>query len=528
MRQGGIWAAGLAGSVLAHLALAAVLLIALRPGPVTDQPMPQSEIDVQAHQVPRQSAEERQPRAEDAARGDASGTGLAAGAIPRDRAAAQRPAAQAVTDTQPAAQAVAEARDQSAELTAARPRPVAARPARPPAAPLPQVVPAVARAQVTAPPRAAAMSEAIPAVARSGPVPLPTDPATTLPAAADVLPQAAATVTAAVERREPPPPLPAAAPAPQETNPVPPDTPAAPPANVTPDPAREPALPLQPVAQGTPSAQRLKAALAFSGAGEGDVDPVSVAAFQSFMRPGDAVARGDPLRDGVSALLAQVPCSRLQVAFDPDTATLQVKGHVPEDGLRAPVLAALQQQMGADIAVSDDILILPRPQCGALAGIGDVGLPQSTDQITNPLLIGDDTHARVLDFVQGQRLWFDLTAPDYAAYVYVDYFDAGGNVLHLSPNDQVPLQSAPPDTALRVGARSDDDSGLQIYIGPPYGQEIAVAFAASHPLYDGLRPMVEPAAPYLEWLKARVDEARGKHPDFKGEWVYFFVSTSEG
>ena len=75
----------------------------------------------------------------------------------------------------------------------------------------------------------------------------------------------------------------------------------------------------------------------------------------------------DTLRDGVSALLAQVPCSRLQVAFDPDTATLQVRGHIPETGLRSPVLAALQEQMGADIKVSDNILILPRPQCGALA-----------------------------------------------------------------------------------------------------------------------------------------------------------------
>ncbi|KIC33306.1 DUF4384 domain-containing protein, partial [Leisingera sp. ANG-M7] len=274
----------------------------------------------------------------------------------------------------------------------------------------------------------------------------------------------------------------------------------------------------------TPDAPRIKAALAFQG-GSGDIDPVSLAAFQSFMQPGDAVAGGDPLRDGVSGILAAVPCSRLQVAFVPETATLQVRGHLPEDGLRSPVLAALQAQMGGDITVSDEMRLLPRPQCGALAGISNVGLPQSTDQITNPLLVGSDAHSRVLDYSGGERLFFDLTAPDYPAYVYVDYFDAGGAVLHLSPNELVPLAEAAPKTALRVGAKEAGDPGLQITVAPPYGQEIAVAFAASHPLYDGTRPLSEPAEPYLDFLRAQVTAARAEHADFKGEWVYFLITT---
>jgi hypothetical protein len=67
--------------------------------------------------------------------------------------------------------------------------------------------------------------------------------------------------------------------------------------------------------------------------------------------------------------------------------------------------------------------------------------------------------------------------------------------------------------------------GLQLTIAPPFGQEIAAAFAASEPLYDGLRPIQEPAAPYLAFLQERVREARAKNPDFKGEWVYFFITT---
>ena len=71
------------------------------------------------------------------------------------------------------------------------------------------------------------------------------------------------------------------------------------------------------------------------------------------------------------------------------------------------------------------------------------------------------------------------------------------------------------------------DAGLKLVIGPPYGQEIAVAFAASEPLYEGFRPIQEPAAEYLEWLKVQIELKRSENDDFKGEWVYFFVSTSE-
>lgn len=270
-----------------------------------------------------------------------------------------------------------------------------------------------------------------------------------------------------------------------------------------------------------PEVTASKAVLAFPAGGS--VDPVSLAAFQSFTQP-DA-AQGTDLRDSLSSALA-LPCARMQITFDPDTTTLQVTGHVPDASQRDPVLAALQAQMGADIAVTENLLILPAPQCGALSGIAEVGLPQSTDQITNPLIVGADTHARAFRYVTGDPLVLELTAPDYPAYVYVDYFDADGNVIHLSPNERAPLQLAAEKTALQIGARSQDAPGLFVTIGPPYGQEIAAAFAASVPLYDGVRPLVEPADAYLRWMQERVAEARAEHPDFKGEWVYFFVTTA--
>ncbi len=293
----------------------------------------------------------------------------------------------------------------------------------------------------------------------------------------------------------------------------------------------------QPLAAAAPQAEaaarpelpseRATAALAWSGGEGAAVDPVSLAAIQSFMRPGDAAASqsnaGD-VRDAIGQLLSSVPCARLQAAFIPETGALELRGHVPEDGLRGPVLDALRAQVGGAIPVTDNVLVLPRPQCGALAGIDETGLPQSTDQDTDERLVGANAHAREYGYAEGERLTFDLVTPDYPAYVYVDFFDADGNVVHLVPSQYAALTLQEPAQGLVVGGDSGA-AAFRITVAPPFGQEIAAAFAASRPLGEGLRPPVEPAAPYLEWLKTAVADARAKDPDFKGEWVYFFIAT---
>lgn len=532
--RAGVWAAGLAGSLVANAGLAGFVWAALLPDPLLDQPTPEAQLDVDAYTLDRDAAVERPAEGEalDEARPD--GTTLDSGAIPQSRAASstvESDRAKAVAPEAESTELSAASGDRLATVAPVSAEATATNPASAPAVPsTPQPEP-IGAATAAAAPLSAASPTLAPMASRQ---PMP-DAA--IPASADItaLTEARpATARADIAEAEPvtavtsaPDADPVRARAAQATQLAAAVVAGAglPPSQPTPElaAAREPAATVTPAAQ--TGGEKVKAMLAFPG-GDGEIDPVSLAAFQSFVQPGDAPSSED-LRDGIGALLSGVPCSRLQVAFDPDTATLQVNGHLPEDDLRAPVLAALQAQMGADIAVSDRMLVLPRPQCGALSGIASVGLPQSTDQITNPLLIGEDAHARVLDYVDGDRLTFDITAPDYDAFIYVDYFDAEGTVLHLAPNEQVPLTEAAAKSAQRVGATAEGEPGLSIFVGPPYGQEIAVAFAASHPLYDGLRPIAEPAAPYLQWLKSRVANARADHPDFKGEWVYFFVTTAE-
>ena len=477
-RGAGLGAVGLLASALVHVSAFWALAALLAPGPVPDQPNPASRLDIEAQDVPRSEARPMTPEADAATEGRREASSARQGEVATDRARPLDPVPQplaAQSATAPPLGAITP----RAETPAAAPQPQRLAAASPAAAPL---APAAARPPVMAAARPAA---AIPtALAPPAPVTAATAP--------------------------PGQPLP-------ETRPEGPGL-----AATAPDAAPTPARPLP--------QRRQTAALAWSGEGSTDTPlaAASLAAIAAFTRPEDAGAGASELRDGIAAILASVPCARLQTEFSPETGQLEIRGHIPEDGLRGPVLAALQAQVGGSIPLSDRLLILPRPQCAALAGIAGIGLPQSTEQLTNPRVIGAAGHARTYTYAGGERLELELQAPDYPGYIYVDYFTADGMVLHLQPNEVVGLRLAAPKSAQFVGRPQADGAFLDITIGPPYGQEIAAAFASSVPLYEGLRPLQEPSAPYLDFLRRQVAAARARDPSFKGEWVYFFITTVPG
>lgn len=488
------WGLGLIGSLLANGALIAVVLWSLHPQPVRDQDTAEAELQVTSQAIPHSQAQVADPSSEALEESDAKASALQDAPVPRSSAAPVAPPAQNVSAATPRSNRVA---PQQPSSSVTEPQTGRAETLSAASAPLSRL----ATSQATPDPLDRAPLEDTPLAQANA-------PSTALPAAPlspdDVILTQPAfnTVTSTAP----------------ETTAL-----ASQPADSTVAASRVPP-PDDQLASTAPAADRIRADLVFPGGRSEDVDPQSLAAFEQFLDPGQ---NGQVLRDGLSGLLASIPCARVQLSFDPDSATLTLGGHLPENSLRSPILTALAQEMGQDIQLADNMQLLPRPQCGALSGIAEVGLPQSTDQITNPLLIGEDAQARVLSYSGGEQLFFDLTAPDYPAFVYVDYFDAGGMVLHLTPNELISLQESAPKSLLRVGAKDSAEPGLLITVGPPYGQEIAVAFAASHPLFDQAkpRPLQEPAAPYLAELKAAVTTARSENADFKGEWVYFLIKT---
>ena len=277
-----------------------------------------------------------------------------------------------------------------------------------------------------------------------------------------------------------------------------------------------------------PVGEAQQAVLAWTGDSNARMDAQSLATVQAFMAPENpdaSLASVGGVRDTLSGVLASLPCSRLQATFDPQFGGLRIVGHVPDPKQESTLLANLHYSIGPNIPVLTDLRILPAPQCAALAGISTLGLPQSSEHLTNPRVVGADTFAHVFDFREGDRLILDLKAPEYEAYIHIDYFDANGQVIHLVPNATVPAIRHTADSIVRIGDPTSEQTALDIRIAPPFGQEIAVALATSVPLYEAPRPLVEPAEPYLDWLRGRIAEARITEPHFKGEWAYFFVTT---
>ena len=543
MSQWVTWGAGILASAVVHVGVAGIYLLAHDLAPAPQQSGPQSELQLDTVAAPRQDAVFKKPSAEQAHIADTDATNLDASSIPQSEAqsiqaavtssqiieipatfvklkkpvmvnaiidvttpttiAVSVAAQPALTDVTPKSDRISETLQDAAPLPVLAlhsdtvPVSVATQPV------LTDVTPKSDRINET-------LQDAAPLLALAPPsdtVPISVDAQPTL---TDVIPKS----DRLSETSQHATPLPALAPQ-SDTMPA-----SATAGTVTPPLVPEGVLTSAAHLPATSS----KATTAWQFQDRIVSDPTAIATIQAFMAPTGESA--EDVKDNLSDVLSGINCARLSATYIPETGALEIRGHIPDPALHDKILNAMQAQVGEGIQVTANLLHLPSPQCEALTGISAIGLPQSTDQFTNRRLIGQTAHARKYNYTEGQRLQFDLAAPDYDSYVYVDYFAADGSVTHLVPNNTVGLSLVTAETLIGVGIDSPGQPGLKITIGPPFGQEIAVAFAASQPLYEGYRPIFEPAAPYLAELKGLVSHARASNPDFKGEWVYFFITTS--
>jgi hypothetical protein len=267
------------------------------------------------------------------------------------------------------------------------------------------------------------------------------------------------------------------------------------------------------------AAETVTALMEFSGGEQTALDPLGLRAVTAFVAPDSAGASGRELRSAIDGILSSVPCSRLQTSLDSDTGTVRLRGHIPDDAYRAILTGALQRHIGDALPVVDGLHLLKEPQCGILGQLDALGLPQSEEQFTDASLIGEDLFVREYAFNDGERMVLELEAADYPAFIYVDYFDASGNVLHLMPNEVLPLRRYQPGEPFAIGAAG---SGIDLIVEAPFGQDIVIALASDKALYDELRPLSEPADEYLRFLRDRITEVAPE----RAEWVYLLVTTS--
>jgi hypothetical protein len=92
------------------------------------------------------------------------------------------------------------------------------------------------------------------------------------------------------------------------------------------------------------------------------------------------------------------------------------------------------------------------------------------------------------------------------SYIAVDYYSLDGSVTHLLPNARARDNRAPPNYTATIGSLGEWG------IGKPFGAELVVLMTTPAPLFDGVRPISEPAAAYLADVAGRLDKMRAKGP----------------
>ncbi len=541
MKAALLWTTGLTASLGAHAALFAFLAIATEPDPLIAEPAQSGKIKMTSYEVPQSKAapQEAKGEAQDAseAQGQALGQGpvrseiAAAQPLPQSVQPAEAPPSERPSVLTPDNTAIAEVRNETvveASTASGAPTPALraegpqAKAAPPPAEALASTAPPPVTAARTLQGTPLAASQATPS-AQAALAPPKAQTTTTLPSTLLASASAEAPTLGATAPNAGP--VPASSLITETSAQISADGAGAqakaPPAQ--PAPSRVPDAPT--AAQPPLNAPTISAATGWSG--DTTFDPTSLAAIQSFMQPLDTSQNADTPRDAISQLLASVPCARLAATFIPETGTLELRGHIPDDSLRAPILTAIRQQLGESIPVGGSMLVLPSPQCDVLSRVEGLGLPQSQGQQRDAKELGAITQLSTFDYSQGERVIVRMRSPDYPAYVYVDFFDVDGRVLHLRPNQWEDVELHAPDTPLEIGADRGGRSSVKLIVQPPYGQELAIAYASSAPLYEGLRDTIEPAEPYLDFMRGRIAALKAEDPDYRGEWVYMFIQTQE-
>ena len=155
--------------------------------------------------------------------------------------------------------------------------------------------------------------------------------------------------------------------------------------------------------------------------------------------------------------------------------------------------AASYPAMAQDLAVPDEILSLIEEVVGPPNTAARRGLEF---EINSP-----DGRYREGDFAE-----FRVRAPDYDAFIYLDYYQIDGNVVHILPGPGG-SQAVPRRQEIEVGT---PESGVSYEILPPFGRELLVLMVAPQPLFNRPRREFEFATVYLEDLRrgiARLEQS---------------------
>ena len=215
----------------------------------------------------------------------------------------------------------------------------------------------------------------------------------------------------------------------------------------------------------------------------------------------------------INELLKPQSCHDFDVKKE-GSGNVVVFGHVPTNDGQKDLIAKLKALPGAE-KIDPKIDVLAYPFCDI------VELAAPYYQFNKKQNGGLDATIRgeKVNMQEGELIAVDVTLPNYAAYLYVDYFVADGNeVVHLYPN--LPGKDVTFSAGKQIVVGEPVDNRLPWKISPPFGREMVVAYASRAPLFRARRPEVEKVKEYLPALREALG-AKEANPVAH----YFFIQT---
>lgn len=194
-------------------------------------------------------------------------------------------------------------------------------------------------------------------------------------------------------------------------------------------------------------------------------------------------------------------CAQLEVQ---GTTDLRVTGQVASADDQARLVTELQALAGVAIVDTTAVQILAPPLC-ELLGLLRFSQNQSAEQAVYLNLAGHAT-----DFRHHETLTLEIKTPaTQATYLYVDYYQNDGTVVHWVPSPTYPLQLYPPATSVTLGQANSGQPAVKI--APPFGRDVLVVIATPEPLFSGERPNVENYLDYRPIIAQLPDSASSAH-----------------
>ena len=218
-------------------------------------------------------------------------------------------------------------------------------------------------------------------------------------------------------------------------------------------------------------------------------------------RPEPAAANGQ--QDGVIALLLEsLDCARVEVSRVDRTVGLT--GYVASAVDRERLVRAVEA-LDDVAAVSSTLEVIEWPFCEM---VGLVEAQAAADLAGSPTITPNHADRR---YRPGDFLALEVTAAGgFDGYLYVDYLDADGQVLHLLPEPLNPDNIVYAGEVVAVGSDAirPRPNERQWPVARPFGTKMVVAIATPIPLFDGFRTEQETVSAYLPDLRAALAALR--------------------